>query len=157
MGELVAIIGPSGAGKSTYAREKYPEHIQLDPDPLIRAMFADYRLVWYSYMHAASRRMQATALEYLLPRGHNIVLTHDGQTRKKRQKLVALAETHKTRLSIIRLVSSPEICTARAQADTTRPKSSKAEWPRIVRNWFRDWEPVDCEKEGIAFYKEVEW
>lgn len=157
MSELVAIIGPSGAGKSTYARQKYPDHIQLDPDPLIRAMFADYRLVWYSHMHAASRRMQAAALDYLLPRGHNIVMTYDGQTKKKRQKLVTLSETHNISLHIIRLVSTPEICTARAQSDTTRPKSSKKEWPRIVQNWFDAWEPVDCEKECIAVYEEVEW
>lgn len=157
MSELVAIIGPSGAGKSVYARQKYPEHLQLDPDPLIRAMFADYRLVWYSYMHAASRRMQAAALDYLLPRGHNIAMTYEGQTRKKRQKLVTWAETHHATLHIIRRVSTPEICTARAQNDTTRPKSSKKEWPRIVQNWFNAWEPVDCEKEGIASYREVLW
>lgn len=157
MAEIIAVIGPSGAGKSTYARTKFPEHIQLDPDPLIRAMFADYRLIWYPHLHAASRRMQSAALAYLLPRGHNIVMTYDGQTRKKRKKLVMLAEEYHADLQIIRLVATPDVCAARAQNDATRPKSSKPEWPRIVNNWFRDWEPVDLQQEGITSYKEVIW
>ena len=156
MSELILVIGPCGAGKTTYARAHYPDHLHVGTDPLICAMRADMRLKWYPHLHAASRRMQDAALDYLLSHGHNVCVTDGGTTRRRRQKWSALAHRYGATLSIVRLLVAPDVCIMRAQADPDRPKTSKSGWPKIVAHWFRDFEPVDMEHEDIDLYQEID-
>lgn len=153
--ELILIIGPCGAGKTTYARAHYPQHARPEHEAMIRAMTPDGALHYEPVLRAIAPRLQDLAVAGLLQRGYAVCVTDGGAMPKDRARWVTLATATCTPVHVIRLVVSPARAIYRAQSDPHRPKTSKSAWPTIVQNWYRHWEAVDAQAEGITTYQEV--
>jgi len=152
------IIGPCGAGKTTYARQHYPKHFHPDYEAIIRTLFASQDLFrFYPQIRATGHILYRTATRELLKRKMDVCIPDTGFNSKKRGEFVEMARENDASVHVIRLLVDKETAIARACSDELRPKTSRPYWGEIIEHWFRDWEPVDCEKEGIASYREVEW
>lgn len=152
---LTLVIGPCGAGKTTWARSHRPEDYHPDAEHLTRTLVATperHRL--HPHIRALGRRLLTTAVEHLLAGGHPVCVTVRGATRAERAVYTTMAIRHTTGTHVVRLLTPPEVCIRRAQADPDRPPTSQRAWPDIVDNWFGDYEPVAPGAEGFT-YEEI--
>lgn len=156
MSELVLVIGPCGAGKTTYARAHYPRYLHPDAEILMHTFFATpERFRFYAHIRTCGALLVETATRHVLAKQHSVCLTIGGATRKERMKWSDLAFDCQAACQVIRLMTDAATCIARAKADATRPASSKSSWQESIAHWFRDFEPVDVERENLASYEEV--
>jgi hypothetical protein len=112
---------------------------------------------YYPHIRTCGALLLEQSVKHLLSKKQKICLTISGATRKERMKWTDMAFDAGIDVYCIRLLVDAETCIARAKADPNRPASSRQSWQDIIKHWFDAWEPVDCEKEGIASYQETEW
>ena len=158
MPELILIIGPSGAGKTTYARMHYPQHLHPDYEALIRTLFASQDLFrFYPQVRATGARLHRLAVRELLLRQMNVCIPETAGTALKRKQWIDIAQEANVLVHCILLRVDQATAIHRACTDSLRPKTARPSWPPMIERWYRDFEPVCCEEEGITDYREVDW
>lgn len=157
MTDLILVIGPCGSGKTTYARSRYPEYLHPDMEILMHTLYADPSDIRYhAYIRTCGKLLIEQATRCLLTKRQSVCLTIGGATREDRRKWIEMAHECGASVHCVRLLIESKTCILRAKADITRPATSKSKWREIIEHWFRDFEPVDCEQEGITTYTEID-
>lgn len=136
---LVLIIGPPGSGKSTMIHAHYYDHVVIDLDHMITAVYST--LKYYPHLVRIGKCLVNEAMSQALGAGLAIAMPIWGAVKKERYPIIQKARGYGYRVVLVRMIADKDVCIARCKMDATRPKTTKYE--PIVSNYFRRFQPPE--------------